>query len=418
MLEKLLQPEIQDFIFEHQNDNPTDLMLQSSKYPNWPMREITAQIQARQKAKNKLPSEFLQKNILLKPLSVEQCSSQETASYKSKLIAGKTLLDLTGGLGIDTFFFAQVFEKVIYNEIQEELFEMVRHNYRSFGIENVFFFQKSAVDLLKETDWADVIYLDPARRDEQARKVFQLRDCSPNVLEMMPLLLQKSTQILLKLSPMLDIDQGIQAFHQKNVQVQKVWVLALHNEVKELLFLICTEKIKEPEIIAVNLEKNQTNDFPYKPSEEENAEIPYRLPETDDLLIEPNRAILKAGAFKIFADRYDLYKLHPNSHLYLTNLENFAKQLKSDFSGMLQASRVFKIQAVSKYHKKEIQAYLPQKKANITARNFPESVAHIRRKLELKEGGSKYLFATTTLERNLVILVCEPISNPPNPNIN
>ena len=398
MLQQLLKPEIQEFIHTHLKKSPAELMLQRSKYPDWPMREIVEQIQAFQKAKKKLPREFLQKDIILNPLSVEQASSYDTALYKSKLIQGHTLLDLTGGLGIDSYFFAKSFTKVIHNEISPELSKLVQNNFKQLKVDNISFARQDAELFLNTSDPVDAIYIDPARRDEQDHKVYQLSDCTPNILKLMPQMLQNAPQILIKLSPMLDIEQGLLELLVSGAQVHKIWVIAFHNEVKELLYLCKAEKAKQTDIIAINLGNKGTQEFSFTKPQEEQTEVAFKLPKEGEFLIEPSRALLKAGAFKSFSKYFNLYKLHPNSHLYITN------HLSKKITGI---ARTFQVEAISKYSKKEVKKIITNKKANIKTRNFPDSVEQIRKKLNIKEGGDQYIFATTDIEEKLILIFCK-----------
>jgi hypothetical protein len=277
-------------------------------------------------------------------------------------------------------------------EQNAQLSEIVTFNFEKFGISNVTFFAQNATGFLTDfSGHADVFYLDPARRGNANQKLHLLEDCEPNILEMLPELLQKADSVLLKTSPLLDINRAIGQLQT----VEKIWVVAVENECKEVLFKIGKEPNLDPEITAVNLSsKTETVPFSFKKSGEETAEINYSEPQ--QFIYEPHAALLKAGAFRQIASRYNLNKLHPNSHLYTS------EALIPDFPG-----RAFKLKTVVKYQKKVLLNLLPEKKANITVRNFPETVAQIRQKTGIKEGGNFYLFATTDRSQNPVILVCE-----------
>jgi 16S rRNA G966 N2-methylase RsmD len=385
--------EARNFLEQNQHADPAALMLQAKRYANLPVSELVQQIQARQKAKNKIPA-WAQNFELVFPvnLSVEQASSEQTAAYKAGLVSGKLLVDLTGGFGVDAFYFARRFREVYHVEQNQALSETVQFNFEKLGIANVTFFAQNATDLLAEFNGhADVFYLDPARRGNANQKLHLLEDCEPNVLELLPELLQKGDAVLLKTSPLLDINRAVGQLQT----VQKIWVVAVENECKEVLFLIGKEANPDPEITAVNLSaRTETKPFSFRKSKEETAVVAYSEPQA--FLYEPYAALLKAGPFRQIAARYNLNKLHPNSHLYTS--ETFLP----DFPG-----RAFKLKTVAKYNKKVLLSLIPDKKANITVRNFPETVAQIRQKTGLKEGGDLYLFATTDRNQNPVILVCE-----------
>jgi THUMP domain-like len=237
-----------------------------------------------------------------------------------------------------------------------------------------------------------LIYLDPARRNEQGGKVVLLQDCEPNILEIKDLLFRKADKILLKTSPMLDIDLAVNSLQN----VSKVWVVAVDNEVKELLFLIEKNHTQEPELLAVNLSSKQKEMpiFSFKKSEETVCEIEYHLPKK--YLYEPNAALMKIGSFKSIAAKYSLKKIHSNSHLYTSD------ELVNDFAG-----RIFEIKAIESLDKKRLLPFLPEKKANISIRNFPLTVKQIREKIGVQDGGTVYLIATTNSENQKIVLVCE-----------
>lgn len=385
--------EARAFIETHQAENPATLMLQARRYPGLPVAELVQQIQARQKAKTKLPA-WAQHFDLIFPanLSVEQASSELTAAFKASLVAGELLIDLTGGFGVDVFYFAQRFRKVVHVEQNRELSETVEFNFAKLGVTNVTFeAQNASVFLQQFTGHADCIYLDPARRGTANQKVHLLEDCEPDVLQMLPELRRKASTILLKTAPLLDINLAITQLKT----VEKIWVVAVENECKEVLYQIGQTENPDPEITAVNLQpKTGNTTFTFKRSEEETSAVTYSEPLA--FIYEPNAALMKAGAFRQIAQRFGLKKLHRNSHVYTS--ETFIP----DFPG-----RSFKLKKVAKYSKKALLPLIPEKKANVTVRNFPETVAQIRQKTGLKEGGDLYLFATTDLHQQPVILVCE-----------
>lgn len=404
MLEHLLSQEVQRFIQEHQHESPAQLMLQRDRFPHLAMKEIVAQIQGLQKARKKLPLWASTPQILYEPLALEQCSSQFTAHFKATSILDQAnkLVDLSGGFGVDTYFFAENCAKeVVHVEPNTQLQEMVKHNLRQMGQKNISFLNLSAEEALHKNLDTDIFYIDPSRRDAQNRRVFFLEDTLPPVLELLDLMGRQAAQVIIKCAPMLDIHQAWTSLNRvlKSASVNRVYVLSLQNEVKEVLFYLSHIVQSEPKILAIELEHSDTS-FDFSPSEERQATVQFASPL--DYLIEPNAAILKAGAFKSFATQQSLYKLHPSSHLYTTEAKNL--------EALRGLGRFFRIHHICRYQKKEVLKYLPKKQANISTRNFPDSVAQVRKKLQLKEGGDQYLFATTDLNHQKIILITQKIN--------
>ncbi len=333
-------------------------------------------------------------------LSVEQCSSEITAKFKANLVAGETLIDLTGGMGVDVAYLSKNFKKAFYFEQNTDLLKLTKYNFKQLGIENVTFFEGNSVEKLSEipdinasqNSW---IYLDPHRRDDTGIKVVRLQDCEPNILTFKDLLLEYTNNILLKASPMLDIDLAILDLGK----VSQVYVVAVENEVKEVLFHLQNniENTKEVILNAVNLTKQHITMLSFTKSEEKNASITIDKPK--QYLYEPNAAIMKSGGFRYVAQHFDLQKIAPHSHLYTS------EKLVENFQG-----RAFKIVAVCKLDRKEISKHLTEKKANLTIRNFPLTVQQIRDKLKLSDGGSEYLFATTDAQNQKIVIVCRKIA--------
>jgi 16S rRNA G966 N2-methylase RsmD len=396
------------FIKNHFNDEITSLLLQAKKYPNLNIPDLVWQIKARQKAKTKLPEWFDNESVIFpKMLSVEQSSSEITAKFKANLVQGETLIDLTGGMGVDIAYMSKSFKKAVYTEQNVDLCKIVAYNFEQLRIENVTFVGGNSIDFLeienKNYSW---IYLDPHRRDDTGNKVVSLQDCEPNVLEIKDFLFTKTDNILLKSSPMLDINLAVADLQN----VVNIYVVAVENEVKEILFHLQKNYQEMPQFHAVNCTtgfsllnsptayrlKPVVQDFTFKKSEEKNAVIKMGSPQA--YLYEPNAAILKSGGFRIIAQHFDLQKIAPHSHLY-TSVD-----LVENFPG-----RIFKIEGVCKLDKKEISKYLSENKANITIRNFPLSVKQIREKLKLSEGGNTYLFATADAQNQKIVIVCSRV---------
>ncbi|MBC5992891.1 THUMP-like domain-containing protein [Pontibacter cellulosilyticus] len=392
---RIFTPEEKQFIQEHLHHAPATLMLQAKRYPQLPVLELVQQIQARQKATHKLPTWAQNPDIIFPvTLSVEQSSSEATAAFKASVISGDLLIDLTGGFGVDSLYFAKRFKQVVHLEQNKELQQIAAHNFKLLGADNLQSINTTAEDFLESyTGKADIIYLDPARRGNRDEKLHLLQDCEPDVLHLLPLLLQKSKAILLKTSPMLDIEQALEQLGQ----VYQIWVVAVQNEVKEVLYLLQPNAPAPAEAArtATNLLSGAASQSISFTRTAEDAAVP-NYSDPLQFVYEPNAAILKAGAFRTTGQRYGMSKLHPNSHLYTSAM------LVPDFPG-----RSFRCLAVCRYNKKELMRHLPTKKANITVRNFPESVAEIRRKTGIKEGGDIYLFFTTDMHQKPVVLVCQ-----------
>ena len=389
MLQKikyLLKKEIQYFINQHLDKPAADLLFLAKKYPDWDMASIAQQVEGKQKAKGKIPTWFNTNNILYPVrLSMEQCSSEETAKYKAEIIQGKRFIDITGGFGIDTYFISKSFKEGVHCEINEELQYIAQHNFKTLGSGIKSRHQNGLKYLQTVQEKFDLIYIDPARRNENNQKVVKLFDYTPNILEHIDLIIEKGANILVKTAPFLDIKQVLNELPY----VKEIHIVSLNNECKEVLYLLDQKHTGEVQLHCVNITQSKYR-FSYS---QENETAP--LSDPLDYLYEPNASILKAGAFNSIANDFKLRKLHPNSHLYTSH------SLVEDFPG-----RTFKVNAVCKYSKKELFKHLSDKKANITRRNFPASVAEIRKKTGIKEGGEHYLFATTLQDNQPKILLC------------
>lgn len=387
------------YVADHLHEDPVQLALQARRFPGLPIPDLVRQIQARQKARPKIPAWADNPDLIFPPaLSVEQASSARTAAFKARLVDGQRLADLTGGFGVDTSYFAEQVAEIHYVERDPALVSVVRYNLAQLGVANVTLHATDALSFLKNTpDTFDWLYLDPARRDTAARKIYRLQDCEPDVLRIMPLLLHKSQRVLLKTSPMLDIEQAVQELKH----VRRLWVVAVDNECKEVLYELSAEPAVDPERYTVNLLRNgQQQEFRLNKARESRAISRYAEPQ--QYLYEPNVAILKAGGFRSIGTAFELLKLHQHSHLYT------GETLRADFPG-----RIFRIRAAERYDAAALLAHLgPEGRAHVTTRNFPESVADFRRRTGIREGGELYLFATTDLRGRPMVLVCEKLSAP------
>lgn len=396
MISNIYSAEIQQFIKLHQHDDPVMLMLKAKKFGHLPFQEIVQQIKSRQKAFHKLPEWYNKEGIIFPPtLSMEQCSSEISARFKANLVSGNTMIDLTGGTGVDTYYFGEKFKSSIYVERDPLLCETARRNFDVLSCDIKVCHSEATQYLDEITEPIDFIYIDPARRNERQKKIFLLGDCEPDVLPLQERLLILAKSVMIKTSPMLDISLA-----QKDLNhVKSITIVAIGNEVKEVLYLLERHWSEDTEINALNLNKNSglvEEEFVFKIHEEQEAISTYALP--GEFIYEPNSSVLKSGAFKLVGQRFGLLKLHPNSHLYTSN------------ELIVFPGRVFECLAVVPYQKKAILNHLPVGKANITTRNFPETVESIRRKTGLKDGGEFFLFATTNLEEKLVVLICKKVS--------
>ncbi len=385
----LLKPKIQEFIDRQLGVPISQLALQKNPFPEITWIAIINQIEAKTKAKEKLPTWFHTKNIIYpSKIAVEQTSSEKTAEYKSSLIEGNSLIDLTGGFGVDDYYFAKKMGSVTHCEINSELSEIVSHNCNQLGVVNMECIAGDSLVTLKrlDTKW-DWIYIDPSRRNDAKGKVFMLNDCLPNVPENLEYYFEKSDAILIKTAPLLDLTAGLSEL--KNVKT--IHIVALENEVKELLWELHKDYQGEITIKTVNLTKDKTDIFEFEfngDAHEANYSLPKRY------LFEPNSAVMKSGGFKEVATTYSLDKLHKHSHLYTSNL-------LIDFPG-----RIFEIQESIPFAKKELKTHLENSKQNITTRNFPDTVEKIRKKWKIKDGGNSYCFFTTNMKNDKIVLLC------------
>jgi hypothetical protein len=385
----LLHPEIQKFITTNIGADSSKLALQKNPFPDVNWISILNQIAAKTKAKDKLPSFFKTENIIYpSKISVEQTSSEKTALYKASIVDGDTLMDMTGGFGVDTLYFSKVMQNVIHCEIDAELSTIVKHNFEILGITNIQCkLGDSYIYLNKTQSKFDWIYIDPSRRNDTKGKVFMLKDCLPNVPELLSFYFTKTDKILIKTAPILDISAGLLELSN----VKYVHIVAVDNEVKELIWELSKSFTGNKIIKTVNITNEKTEEFSLELSS--NTHFPnYGFPKK--YLYEPNSAIMKSGGFDEIGIQYQLDKLHQHSHLYTSDE-------KIEFPG-----RVFEVQDAISYAKSEMKSILENKKANITTRNFPDSVEEIRKKWRIKDGGNLYCFFTTDMNNNKIVLIC------------
>ena len=381
------------FIEENARADVRSLALQAKKYPQVDMAMAVVQIAGRQIAEAKVPSWYHTEGLLYpKHLSMEQCSSEATAIYKAGLVEGDSFADLTGGFGIDCSFLSRKFKQADYVERQAELCELAKHNFPLLGL-SIGVHNEDGVEYLKQMQPVDCLFLDPARRDGHGGKTVAIADCEPDVSALEDLLVEKAKKVMVKLSPMLDLSLALK--HLK--YVREVHIVSVNNECKELLLILQKEFASMDITIhcehIVNASEHQS--FSFTQEQERTSDCPLAT-EVGAYLYEPNASILKAGAYRSLTQTYACKKLHASSHLYTS------EQFVEDFPG-----RRFHVEAVSSFGKKELKEFLQgMEKANLTIRNFPSSVADLRKRLKLKEGGEDYVFATTLADESKVMIKC------------
>lgn len=392
MIEDLLRQDVQDYINKVLDEPINKLALSKNPFPTLDWGILLEQIAAKQKSKTKLPTWFQTSGIVFpSKVSVEQTSSERTAQFKSQLISGQSLIDMTGGFGVDDYFFAQHFQQVVHCEMNAELSQKVSHNFVQLKQDNIeTCFGDSFEVLKKRNQQFDWMYVDPSRRHDAKGKVFLLSDCLPNVPELQEQYFEYTKGILVKTAPLLDISAALSELNQ----VQKVFVIALENEVKELLFLMVKGFTDAPTIEAINMVKDKIYRFEHPLQDADHAV--FGLPQK--YLYEPNAALMKSGLFHAIGQRFGLSKLHQHSHLYTS------ETLVADFPG-----RIFEIQQQLPYNKKTGKEVLQGMQTNLSMRNFPGTVEELKRKWKMKDGSNTYTFATTTFEDEKIILICHKL---------
>ena len=411
-----MNQETLDFIRQHANDDVRKLALEAPRSGEVDVPFALNQIAGRQTAQRKLPLWAAVEGLIYPPhLSMEQCSSEQTACYKAsivaRLLAGKTekgMADLTGGFGVDFSFLAPLFGKAAYVEQQALLCEAAQENFRLLGLEHARVVCGDGVEYRRQMDPVPMIYIDPSRRDTHGQRTFGIADCTPDVTAICDEIAEKCEWCLLKLSPMLDWHQAVKDVTSSGrLSVAEVHIVSVCNECKELLVLLSTSSLPaspemEGRLVCVN--DNQVFEVPL--SALIHSSLPYsgglegNLEGSSPFLFEPNASIMKAGCFSELTAHYGVKAVGRNSHLFVSD------HCIGDFPG-----RQFRIDAVTTLNKRELKAALSgMEKANIAVRNFPLSVAELRKRLHLKDGGETYIFATTVGERDHLLLICRKIS--------
>jgi hypothetical protein len=377
-----LSPAVQDFVRSLEHEDPGTIVLKKKSIADFSPVFIAEQVAGRRKAREKLPQFYKTPGVVFPPpVNLEQCSSQATAQFKAEFIQrmGITMpdrfVDLTGGFGVDSFYLGKVFKHGDMVEPNQALLEIAQHNHSLLDATSLSYHNTTAEEFLKGEDQFNLVYIDPSRRAAGNQKVYSLKESEPDIVALQSQIFKKTQHLLIKTAPLLDIQVGLNEL--KNVK--RVVVLSVENECKELLFFCEKDFVDEPTVEAVNIVSPQRTDtFEFMPSQERSTISAWSDPLI--YLYEPNASILKAGAFRLIGTRYTLYKLQVNTHLYTSD------RLIDDFPG-----RVFKVISLVKPDPKSLKEFLPEGKANVMTRNYPMSVAELKKKTKLDDGGARYL---------------------------
>lgn len=396
-----MNAETRHFIEQNLDADVRQLALKGCRDEMVDMTLALQQIAGRQTARRKLPTWAALDGILYPPhLGMEQCSSEQTAVYKrsvvSDIIVSKasegTLIDLTGGFGVDFSFLAPLFKRAVYVERQEVLCQLAHHNFEVLGINAEVVCGDGEAFLHQLTEHVTMIFLDPARRDVNGARTYGISDCTPDVLTLRDELLQKADCVMLKLSPMLDWRKAVVDLGEQ--WVKEVHIVSTSGECKELLLVLTKESSNEGlRLVCKNDDQSFEVHLPYvaEPCMYQSVISP------SSYLYEPNASIMKAGCFAELSAHFGIGQLSQNSHLFV------CERPIDSFPG-----RQFRIMDVSMMNKRELKEKIaPLKQANITVRNFPLSVAELRKRLKISEGGSNYIFATTLANGDHVLIICE-----------
>ena len=392
-----------EFIREYRERDIRQLALQANRFPDVDMPYALDQIQGWQIARRKLPKWAACDGVIFPPhLSMEQCSSEPTAQYKLNLAMewaervghASRMTDLTGGFGVDFSFTSCAFTSATYVERSEQLCHIVEHNLPLLGLNNATVVCADAVEYLSTVEPQTMLFLDPARRDEHGAKTVMLADCTPDVVQLLPQLLEKSRFTMLKLSPMLDWHKAVDDLQGA---VREVHIVSVGGECKELLLVL--SKVVESELKVYCADLSTASDtsslFVYTPGSSAPVANSKLKTQNSKFVHEPNASIMKAGCFDELAAAYGVSPVSRNSHLFLSD------EPVDGFPG-----RSFVVERVTTMNKSELRkALVGVEKANIATRNFPLSVAELRKRLKLKDGGDVYIFATTTAEGEHLLLI-------------
>ncbi|AZQ44044.1 class I SAM-dependent methyltransferase [Nonlabens ponticola] len=379
----LLQPKVRTYLMDHLHTNVADFILKSHPFEEISSQELAQQLFGLQKARKKLPEWFENKNILYPPkVNLEQSSSSTTAIYKSQIASGESMIDVTGGMGVDVYAFAKAYKSTIHLELDEQLQALTAHNLEALKT-NTKSYHGDGIEFLKRLDkQVDLLYVDPSRKTAASSKAVCLQDYEPNIIQHADLLLQKGKKILIKTSPMLDITAGMKELQY----VAEIHVVAVKNEVRELLWLLDPQAIK---LIykAVNLETNQS---PFAYEDDLDIDIAFSEPKT--YVYEPNAAIMKLQAFAQVARQFQIDKLDQDAHL-------FTSDKLIDFPG-----RCFEVMEVLPFKPKEIKRKFQKQAFTVVTRNSRLTANQLRAKYQLKEDAKNYLFFTSSKSLGAIVI--------------
>ena len=396
---------------EHAGDDPQRLLLSADRWPEIDVRRAARNIGARAKIRTKIPSWYAHPELEYPgSLPLEQASSEATALYKQAFVPqGARIADLTGGLGVDCWFMSRRACEAHYCERNGDLCAAARHNFSALGDSSIAVHEGDGIEwLAQQPEHFDLIYLDPARRDAASRRVYDIADCEPNLLEVKNIIFEKSDRILAKISPMADISRTLSQFPE----ARELHVLAVAGEVKELLVLLeapgensSDADVKnawrassgsEPLIVAHDILHDTAHHFEFRPSEEPTAEVRYAA-SIGKYLLQPSRAVLKAGAFRLLSERYNLEKLAPSTHLYT------ADTIPEGFPG-----KCFRVESVLEWSKASTrQIKQDYDRLEMTALNFPLATDALRTRLGIPGGGTHHLFAATLSDKSKKLIICK-----------
>lgn len=395
MNHEILNTRVQEFINDNLRTDITALVLKGSPFEGIPPAALAEQILAKRKSEKKLPTWFHTDNIYYPPvLSIEQTSSEITAKYKSTLFSGDHITDITGGFGVDDYYFSKRFSKVVHCELHKELSEIVHHNFQQLKVTNISCHAGDGLAYVETAGHTDLIYTDPARRDDAKGKVFLLSDCTPNIVAHQDALFKKTSTIMIKTSPLLDLSAGISELDK----VVAIHIVAVKNEVKELLWILEREPVSEDiTITAVNLSEHGREHTPFVFQLDEISDANPNIGPVSKYLYEPNAAIMKSGAFNLVGEKFALNKLHLHTHLY-------TRDTLIDFPG-----RRFEVVEVLPYNNKVVKKKLGGLKSHITTRNFPVTVANLRKKFNIHDGGDRYVFFCTGPEGQKQVVITKKV---------
>lgn len=390
--------ELFQFVQDHLQEDPAQLLLRHSKKHTFDIKLAVGQIAARQKAKSKLPLWAANPSVIFpKSISLEQCSSEETANFKRSLVNGHSLIDLTGGFGVDTFLLGQDFSHITYIEREEDLASIVTYNFSKLSQDSDKYqtINADAIDYLSGcSEQFDVINIDPARRGGHNQKLYRLGDCVPDVCSHWPLLSSKAKVVMIKASPMLDLKEALRELPE----ITELHVVAHKNEVKEVLLIWRAEASQDLSRPIYAWELSSQNPKPFTFDFESEAEVQVALGMPGRYLVIPNAAILKSGAFKSFAQQYELAKLHTHTHLYSGDV------LSDGIPG-----RVFEVMEEVKLDKKSLRKKFNTGTVNVLSRNHPMKAEAIKQKYKLKDGGEDFLIACTLMDGRAAAYHCKKV---------